>query len=130
MIDPNDPTRKTIWAGAVSGGLWKTTNIDGLPVVGIQRARNTSFDVNVFPNPVAGSAATIEINLGHPSTVSVTAFNSDGKRIRDLWQHRPAASGTHRIEWNVQSGMNTGICYILVQAGEHRLVKKVLVMEP
>jgi photosystem II stability/assembly factor-like uncharacterized protein len=130
MIDPNDPTRNTIWAGAVSGGLWKTTNIDGLPVVGIQPARNTNFDVNVFPNPVTGSHATIEINLGHPSTVSVTAFNGDGKRIRDLWQNRSAASGTHRIVWNVQSGMNTGICYIVVEAGDHRLVKKVLVMEP
>lgn len=27
MIDPNDPTRRTVWAGGVNGGIWKTTNI-------------------------------------------------------------------------------------------------------
>lgn len=27
MIDPNDLTKKTVWAGSVSGGLWKTTDI-------------------------------------------------------------------------------------------------------
>lgn len=26
-LDLNDPTGKTVWAGSVSGGLWKTTNI-------------------------------------------------------------------------------------------------------
>lgn len=28
MVDPNDPTGNTVWAGGVSGGLWKTTDID------------------------------------------------------------------------------------------------------
>jgi PKD repeat protein len=27
MVDPNDATRKTIWAGGVGGGLWRTTDI-------------------------------------------------------------------------------------------------------
>ncbi len=27
MIDPNDATKKTLWAGSVGGGLWKTTDI-------------------------------------------------------------------------------------------------------
>ena len=31
-IDLNDPSRKTVWAGGVAGGLWKTTNIDADPV--------------------------------------------------------------------------------------------------
>jgi len=28
MVDPNDGTGNTIWAGSVGGGLWKTTNIN------------------------------------------------------------------------------------------------------
>jgi photosystem II stability/assembly factor-like uncharacterized protein len=28
LIDANDPTGRTIWAGSVSGGLWLSTNID------------------------------------------------------------------------------------------------------
>lgn len=27
MVDPNDATKKTIWAGGIGGGLWKTTDI-------------------------------------------------------------------------------------------------------
>lgn len=27
MVDPNDATKKTVWAGSVGGGLWKTTDI-------------------------------------------------------------------------------------------------------
>jgi PKD repeat protein len=27
MVDPNDPTKKTVWSGGVAGGLWKTTDI-------------------------------------------------------------------------------------------------------
>jgi hypothetical protein len=27
MVDPNDPTRKTVFAGGVNGGIWKTNNI-------------------------------------------------------------------------------------------------------
>lgn len=27
MYDPNDATKKTVWAGGVAGGLWKTTDI-------------------------------------------------------------------------------------------------------
>lgn len=28
MVDPNDGTGNTVWAGSVGGGLWKTTNIN------------------------------------------------------------------------------------------------------
>ncbi|MEM7575708.1 MAG: 3-coathanger stack domain-containing protein [Bacteroidota bacterium] len=32
LIDANDPSGRTVWAGSVSGGIWRTTNIDA-PVV-------------------------------------------------------------------------------------------------
>ncbi|MFZ9301667.1 MAG: WD40/YVTN/BNR-like repeat-containing protein, partial [Chitinophagaceae bacterium] len=31
MIDSTDPTKRTVWVGSVSGGLWKTTNITAAP---------------------------------------------------------------------------------------------------
>ncbi len=31
MVDSLDPTRKTVWAGGVDGGLWKTTDITASP---------------------------------------------------------------------------------------------------
>lgn len=33
LIDQNDPTRRTIWAGSVSGGLWKCNDITADPPV-------------------------------------------------------------------------------------------------
>ncbi len=36
LIDRNDPSRKTIWAGSVGGGLWKTTDITAAQPVWIQ----------------------------------------------------------------------------------------------
>lgn len=33
MIDPNDATKKTVWAAGVGGGLWKTTDITATTVV-------------------------------------------------------------------------------------------------
>lgn len=31
LVDKNDPSRKTVWAGGVSGGLWKTSDITANP---------------------------------------------------------------------------------------------------
>jgi hypothetical protein len=31
LVDSLDPTKKTVWAGSVSGGLWKTTDITASP---------------------------------------------------------------------------------------------------
>lgn len=33
MVDPNDTTRRTVWAAGVAGGLWKTTDISANPPV-------------------------------------------------------------------------------------------------
>ena len=42
MIDLNDPTRNTLWAGGVSGGLWKCENINE----DVPHWRNMSSDLN------------------------------------------------------------------------------------
>ncbi|MCB9302573.1 MAG: PKD domain-containing protein [Lewinellaceae bacterium] len=36
LVDKNDPSRKTVWAGGVSGGLWKTTDITANPPQWVQ----------------------------------------------------------------------------------------------
>ncbi len=35
MVDSTDPTHKTVWAGGVDGGLWKTTDITASPATWI-----------------------------------------------------------------------------------------------
>ena len=53
MIDPNDPTGQTIWAGSVSGGLWKTTSIDAITAVDDKVQQISSLLIH--PNPVHGN---------------------------------------------------------------------------
>lgn len=128
MIDPNDPTHQTVWAGAVSGGLWKTTNIDGLPVVGIQQTTVREFSTDVFPNPVTGAGATVQFSLDQTANVYVTVFNSAGMITDELWQNQNASAGIHRIQWTPQSSLTNGIYYVMIQAGDRKIVKKVVVM--
>ncbi len=33
VIDPNDPSRRTLWVGGLGGGLWKTTDITASPPI-------------------------------------------------------------------------------------------------
>jgi hypothetical protein len=53
MFDPNDPTFKTVFAGGVSGGLWKNTDITS--------ASSTWTRVNI-PENLAVSAITVDPN--------------------------------------------------------------------
>ena len=53
MFDPNDPTFKTVFAGGVSGGLWKNTDITS--------ASSTWTRVNI-PENLSVSAITVDPN--------------------------------------------------------------------
>ena len=52
IVDPDDPNRETIWAGSVSGGLWKTT--DG--------GRSWQAQTDHFPSLSVSSLAMAESN--------------------------------------------------------------------
>jgi len=53
MFDPNDPTHKTVFAGGVSGGLWKNTDIT---------SNNTSWTKVNLPENVNVSCITYDPN--------------------------------------------------------------------
>ena len=53
MFSPNDPTKETVFAGGVSGGLWKNTNISN--------ATSTWTRVNI-PENLAVSCITYDPN--------------------------------------------------------------------
>ena len=53
MFDPNDPTNETVFAGGVSGGLWKNTNISNASSVWTQVSISENLNVSsiaVDPN--------------------------------------------------------------------------------
>ena len=80
LVDANDPTGKVVWAGGVSGGLWKTTNIyesspDWLPVN------------DLFENLAVTSIAQ---DINKPDTMYFGTgegwFNADAVRGLGIWR--------------------------------------------
>ena len=44
MFDPNDPTNETVFAGGVSGGVWKNTNISNANSTWVKSKYSRSFE--------------------------------------------------------------------------------------
>jgi photosystem II stability/assembly factor-like uncharacterized protein len=80
MVDLNDATRKTVWAGSVGGGLWKTTDI-------------TAAEPNWIPvDDLMGNLAitTIAQDPGNPQIMYLGTgegySNSDAIRGLGIWK--------------------------------------------
>lgn len=128
MIDPNDPTGQTVWAGGVSGGLWKTTNIDGIPAVGIPSTPANNFSMNVFPNPVSYAGTEIQFSLPSSQAVSIFIYDGKGSLIQPLLQNQTLVEGVHTIHWTPDANDGDGIFYVIMKTEEEKMVKKVLVI--
>jgi len=128
MIDPNDPSGQTVWVGGVSGGLWKTTNIDGISAVGIASVQQNDFDLNVFPNPVTSEGATISLSFPQATVASVFIYDEEGRIVQALWKNRNVAAGIFDLQWNAGNNVAQGVYYVAAMAGNKKLVKKIVVM--
>lgn len=80
LVDPNDATKKTVWAGSVGGGLWKTTDITA--------ANPVWTPVNDFFSNIA--VTTITYNPSAPMTMYFGTgegyFNADAMRGLGIWK--------------------------------------------
>jgi hypothetical protein len=72
LIDKNDPDRKTLWAGAVSGGLWRTNDIT---------SSDPKWEImsNYFESMTIGSLAQDPIN---PNYIYAGTGESVGNSVR------------------------------------------------
>lgn len=128
MIDPNDPTGQTVWAGAVSGGLWRISNINALPVVGAPMTPTADSRLRVWPSLVRSEPVNIEFSLNHPAAVTLEVFSSTGRLVQRLSRQLPAAAGTHRRIWNPAAAVDDGIYFIVLTIGTQRQTRRVLVL--
>lgn len=121
MVDPNDPTGKTVWAGSVSGGLWKTTDIDA---VGIKpQTAQLVWDIQVYPNPVQDV-----LHIG----ISGISDQVDNIRLLDM-QGRVVATiamqtAVSTLHWTVPAHLRAGQYLLVAEADEQRLVRKVVLL--
>lgn len=123
MIDPNDPTGKTVWAGSVGGGLWKTTNIDAVPIN--QPTVNNSLLLAISPNP---ATQVVEIKYIQVAAVNsqISVFDINGKLVANIPTNK--VSGEQVVSWQIPAALQAGNYFVVLQAGGEKLVKKLVVL--
>lgn len=100
MVDLNDATRKTVWAGSVGGGLWKTTDI-------------TAAEPDWTPaNDMFGNLAVTSV-AQDPTNTQIMYFatgegygNSDAVRGLGIWK-----SSNGGVNWNQLTATNNANFY-------------------
>ncbi|MBT8326261.1 MAG: T9SS type A sorting domain-containing protein [Bacteroidia bacterium] len=116
LFDPNDPTKRKVWAGSVSGGLWVVENIDSSAFY-YEVASSTTL--NVYPNP-ASSNLVLKFNEDDPSDVHVKIYNNLGQLVL---QKTVQSAAEHNLDIN---GLVNGIIYVSVEQGEQKIVRKII----
>lgn len=121
MVDPNDPTGKTVWAGSVSGGLWKTTNIDAVDVV--PSPVQEDFAMVIAPNP-ALQALYLTLTLPEGVTASVSLYDLQGRKVAQI------ASGAvdGRLEWTIPAALPSGNYLVEAVSAGKRQVGRVVIL--
>ncbi len=89
MVDPNDPTKKTVWAASVGGGLWKNTNVATNPWV----KTNDFFDVMALTTLAYNPSNTLQFYFGTGEGYS----NADFQRGNGIWESLDGGNTWNRI---------------------------------
>jgi PKD repeat protein len=123
LVDLNDATRKTVWAGSVGGGLWKTTDI-------------TASEPNWIPaNDLFGNLAVTSV-AQDPTNPQIMYFatgegygNSDAIRGLGIWKSINGGANWNQLASTNNSSFyynqkilvsNTGVLFSCTQSGVFR----------
>lgn len=121
MIDPNDPTGNTVWAGSVSGGLWKTTNIDLVATSSVSAV--TQLNVTTAPNPASG-VLHITLTLPEGETANLELYDLQGRKVAVIARN----CGEDQLSWSIPATLGPGN-YLLVAANTGaRKVTRVMIL--
>jgi hypothetical protein len=125
MIDPNDPSKNTIWAGSVSGGLWKTNNIQ---TVGIDDESVSILNKNglhVFPNPFSQTGINIQFTLLEKRNVSLKIYDLTGSLVESLTEST-LSRGSHKFQWRPDFELSNQVYLVVLKWDENQIVKKAI----
>lgn len=123
MIDPNDPTGKTVWAGSVGGGLWKTTDIDAVSVN--EPVNVETISLQVFPNP-ASDYVNLHLTLSEFEKAIITIIDIQGNTIAEIPSVKSTTEQT--IRWDIPKKLSAGNYFIMVRCGQQKTVKKIVIV--
>ncbi|MBN1782131.1 T9SS type A sorting domain-containing protein [bacterium] len=84
-----------------------------------------------YPNPFNGTTI-LKYGLPRDEHVTLIVYNSHGQQVRRLWDGMQNA-GYHLVQWNgldIQGqAVSSGMYMIVLQYGNHRLVRKALLLQ-
>lgn len=95
LIDANDPTGKRVWAGSVSGGLWRTDDIDAAPPVW---TNIDDYFSNLAITTIAQSASNP--NLIFFGTGEEGIQPNGGVRGMGIWRSTDGGSNWQQLPFN------------------------------
>jgi len=128
MVDPNDATGNTVWAGSVSGGLWKTSSIDSLGYFEPDpEVLPSSLAVSIYPNPSFSNGVTFEIALHEEREIGIQIYDISGRLVKDFTPFTKGA-GFHMITWQPEPFIARGIYFVSLLAGDHKTTRKIVFM--
>lgn len=116
MVDPNEPSGKKVWTGSVSGGLWKTTDID---IVSIPESSEQKTEFTIFPNP-AHDIVNIKIENVTPGNYIVQIYDIHGNIIST--KNKNASNFSLDVSSYIR-----GIYFIALIKGNTKTVRKIVV---
>ncbi len=124
MVDPNDPSGESVWAGSVSGGLWLTRGISAVGVNDIDAAALPQNSIRVWPNPFR-QAVQLELSIEGSAGATLQIMDLQG-RVHAQWAI-PAAFQTRQLTWNPGAGVPPGLYLaVLEPSSGPRTVQKLL----
>gem|GEM_PF-6119136 len=109
-----------MFIGASLQGLYH----NAYPVLVPPKAQVTSeTSLTVIPNPLT-KEATFTLYVHEQCTVSIDLFNSVGQKLQNI-SRQSCTKGMQQIQWT-PSGIESGVYYYLLTAGEHSARGKVI----
>lgn len=124
MIDPNDPTGNTLWAGSVSGGLWKITDINYTQV---SQTPIPQSKFSIYPNPVADGNLHIDLSQFESAEITMRIFDARGRLVREVLSgYRVPQS--YQFSMQIPESVPSGILYVTVSAGGKTWVEKAVLI--
>ncbi len=95
---------------------WKTISA----CTGRLEAKSTTFDANLYPNPVS-DLASVRLSLKDNSFVNVFVINTLGKKVAEL--SKQISAGNHTLRMNLDE-LPKGIYLMKIQANGQSLTRK------
>jgi PKD repeat protein len=114
MVDPNDSTKRTVWAAGVAGGLWKTTDISANPPnwQNIDDFFGNLAITSLVHDPVNTQVMYFGTGEGY--------YNSDAMRGLGIWKSTDGGA-----TWNPLPSTQNGTyyyCYRLLMVGQDTIL--------